>query len=100
MPHLPGGAFGKLTDGDLVRYRCHTGHAFSPDSLLAEQSEAVEKALYSALRALEEKAAIAQRLTERFSERMPKLASNHQEQARELEDEVALLRQLLASGIA
>jgi hypothetical protein len=46
------GALWELQDGNLSRYRCHTGHAFSPESLLAEQSDAIEEALYSALRAL------------------------------------------------
>ena len=46
------GALWELQNGNLTRYRCHTGHAFSPESLLAEQSDAIEQALYSALRAL------------------------------------------------
>ena len=59
------GALWELQDGNLTRYRCHTGHAFSPESLLAEQSDAVEEALYSALRALEEKATALRRLAAR-----------------------------------
>src|SRR5262249_50641287 len=45
------GALWELNDGDLMRFRCHIGHAFSADSLLAEQSESMEQALESALRA-------------------------------------------------
>ena len=36
-----------------VRYRCHTGHAYSADSLLAEFSIKTEETLWSAIRALE-----------------------------------------------
>jgi two-component system chemotaxis response regulator CheB len=38
----------------VPRFRCHTGHAFSLDSLLASVSDDVEATLWSALRALEE----------------------------------------------
>jgi len=37
-----------------VRFRCHTGHAYSPDSLLAEITETVEDSLWSSIRAIEE----------------------------------------------
>ena len=44
----------QLKAAGLVRFRCHTGHAYSLDSLLAEVSEAVEVSLWSATRALQE----------------------------------------------
>ncbi|MGL4621652.1 MAG: chemotaxis protein CheB, partial [Chroococcidiopsis sp.] len=53
-----GGVLWELDEGRLMRFRCRTGHAYSTDSLLAAQSESLEDALWSALRALEEKAAL------------------------------------------
>jgi two-component system chemotaxis response regulator CheB len=53
----------------VPRFRCRTGHEFSPESLLAEQSEHVERALWAALRALEEKAAMLRRMAGRSGER-------------------------------
>src|SRR5262249_27452786 len=35
------GSLWELQDGELTRYRCHTGHAFSADSLLADQDEGI-----------------------------------------------------------
>ncbi|NMO90699.1 chemotaxis protein CheB [Actinomycetospora sp. TBRC 11914] len=47
---------------DNPRFRCRTGHAWSPQSLGAAQDEAVERALYAALRALEDKVALSNRV--------------------------------------
>src|SRR4051812_19843881 len=44
----------QLKEGDNLRFRCHTGHAYSVDSLLAEFTEKTEESLWSAIRALEE----------------------------------------------
>lgn len=57
-----GGVMWEIQDGNLARFRCHVGHAYSLDSLVAEQSDSVERALWSAARALEEKAALARRM--------------------------------------
>jgi len=37
-----------------LRFRCHTGHAYSADSLLAEIGEGVETSTWNAIRALQE----------------------------------------------
>jgi two-component system chemotaxis response regulator CheB len=63
------GALWELRDGDLLRFRCHVGHAFSAESLMADQAEALETALRAALRLLEENAALARRMSARASER-------------------------------
>lgn len=42
-------------EGDLLRYRCHTGHAFSSAVLLAQQTAKIEETLWVALRMFEER---------------------------------------------
>lgn len=44
----------QLEEGGRFRFRCHTGHAFSPDTLLANLTEAVEDSLWSTVRTIEE----------------------------------------------
>ena len=48
------GAFVRLVEGNLIRYRCHTGHAYTASALLAEVSESVENLLWQSMRGLEE----------------------------------------------
>lgn len=55
---------GALTLGELGGFqvfRCHVGHAFSLEGLAREQSEEVERALWAAVRSLEESASINRR---------------------------------------
>ena len=44
----------QLREGGRIRFRCHTGHAYSLDSLVAGVGEAIEESLWNAIRALEE----------------------------------------------
>jgi len=50
-----GGVLWQIAEGELVRYRCHTGHAFTSSALLAQQDVKVEETLWVALRMFEER---------------------------------------------
>lgn len=60
-----GGTLWELREGNLVRFRCRVGHAWTSEALLASQSETLDAALWTALRALEENASLSQTLADR-----------------------------------
>lgn len=64
-----GGTLWELREGELVRFRCRVGHAWTSEGLLASQSETLDAALWTALRALEESAALSQQLSDRAQTR-------------------------------
>jgi len=59
------GSLWELEDNTSFRYECRVGHTYSLDALLRDQGEAVEAALWSAINALQERAAAFRRLQAR-----------------------------------
>jgi two-component system, chemotaxis family, protein-glutamate methylesterase/glutaminase len=70
-----GGVLWEIEDSGFLRFRCRVGHAFTARHLGAEQRYAIETALWSALRALEERASLYHRMADRASD------SNHEQTA-------------------
>ena len=91
------GALWELEEGEHLRYRCHTGHAYSQASLLVDQGVAVEEGLYTAMRAVHEKAAALRRLAERWPENMPGVKRDYEQRASELDQSADVLRAMLAA---
>jgi two-component system chemotaxis response regulator CheB len=57
-----GGTLFELKERSPLRFLCHTGHAFSLRSLATTQEQVADEALWTGLRALQEKQAILGRL--------------------------------------
>ena len=90
------GALWEINDEDMLRFRCHVGHAFSVESLNDGQGQMLEVALWSAVRALEEQMMLAQRIVERARKANHKRAVQVFEQrARDAEAHSSTIRQLL-----
>ena len=93
------GSLWEIDDKHVLRYRCHTGHGFTAESLAEDEDDTVEGALFSALRALEESALLARRLAQRAQG----VANVHSarswdQKARDAERNADILRGLLYSG--
>lgn len=93
------GALWEINDEDMLRFRCHVGHAYSADSLNDGQGQMLETALWSAVRALEEQMILSQRIIERARK------SNHtravrlfEKRVQEAEAHSSAIRQLLLQG--
>ena len=59
-----GGNLAQIEEGPIVRFRCHTGHAFSIASLLAEVNGSVDTSLWSTVRAIEERILLLRQLAD------------------------------------
>lgn len=91
-----GGALWELTENNILRYRCHVGHGFTADTLLTQKNEYLEAALWTALRALEENAALQRRLADRTRERgLSAISENYAKKSAEYESRAGVIRQVL-----
>jgi two-component system chemotaxis response regulator CheB len=90
---------GVLTEarlGSVESFRCHVGHAFSLESLVREQSDEMERALWAAVRSLEESAALSERLHAR--ENNEEMRLRYAEKARTQAQHADAIRQILLHG--
>ncbi|HTI34233.1 MAG TPA: chemotaxis protein CheB [Miltoncostaea sp.] len=97
-----GGALWVLSDAEgPLRYRCRVGHAWSAESLFADNAAGLEDALWTALRALQERAGLARRLGDDARARRRTLAAEHFERSAEDADRrAAIVRQALEQAYA
>ncbi|MDQ3743890.1 MAG: chemotaxis protein CheB, partial [Acidobacteriota bacterium] len=54
----------QLQEEKRIRFRCHTGHAYSIESLLAEITEGVEDSIWNAIRSIEESVLLLRHMAE------------------------------------
>jgi two-component system chemotaxis response regulator CheB len=87
------GVMWEIDEGQLVRYRCHVGHAYSEETMSLALDENVRRGLGSAVRALEERRELARKLqeqSERGGQKM--LAESWSRRAHEFEKELIVIR--------
>lgn len=87
------GVMWEIDEGDLVRYRCHVGHAYTAELASAAIDENLNRALGSALRALDERIALAEGLRDDAREKGHKQsAESWAEKAQEFGKEAQVIR--------
>jgi two-component system chemotaxis response regulator CheB len=91
------GVLWEIDDGKLVRYRCHVGHAYTAEAMSVALDDGLRHALGSALRALDERTALAQRLQSQANgSQRTRLAEDWARKAREFETEAQTIRASIA----
>jgi two-component system chemotaxis response regulator CheB len=78
-----GGVLWQMANGDIERFRCRTGHAYSEDGLYFSQEDALESALWAAVRSLSEHAELADRVARRARRKYDGATAEHLEQRRD-----------------
>jgi two-component system, chemotaxis family, protein-glutamate methylesterase/glutaminase len=87
-----GGAMWETNEDGVLRFTCQVGHAYSPQSMLSEQGSTVESAMWAALRILEERG----QLLERMAHRQHGAArARFEQRATEAEDHARRIRAVL-----
>jgi two-component system, chemotaxis family, protein-glutamate methylesterase/glutaminase len=91
------GPLWEVQEGSLVQFGCMIGHLYSPETLLASTEVEVEETLGMSLRALEERAVLAERLAARVRERDgdPRRADRHARQADSALERARWIRRLM-----
>ncbi|TGV81426.1 chemotaxis protein CheB [Mesorhizobium sp. M00.F.Ca.ET.149.01.1.1] len=87
------GPLWEIEDGDMVRYRCHTGHAFTADAMMEAQALEADEILWSLLRSHQQRAEFTRRMAERertrgrstLATRLARRASEYEEDAQVIE---------------
>lgn len=91
-----GGALWQVQEGGVVRYQCHVGHQYAPENLEAAQRDAIDGALWSAVRVLEEHAELKSRMARRAAEGGLRLVSEgFEEGARDAHEQAQRIRSVL-----
>lgn len=87
----------KLKQEGRVRFRCHTGHAYSLASLVAGISEGVEHALWTAIRALEEGGLLMREVAQHLETHDAAQAARLRKEAGEVHAKAETLRRIAAA---
>jgi two-component system, chemotaxis family, protein-glutamate methylesterase/glutaminase len=95
-----GGPLWALMDGRLTRYRCHTGHVYSQESFLSAQSRQIERALWAAIKGLDQRSQMLEDLgrDERHRRYLPGSKSRFQSEAVQLREHAQVLRDVVAAS--
>lgn len=93
------GVLWELNDSTVLRFRCRVGHAYGAETLMAEQGGHVEAALWTALQALRERAALSARMATKMDERGNRIsAARFAEQAGDADRRARVIEEVLTSG--
>lgn len=95
------GIIWQIGQGHPLRFRCHTGHSFTANVLLSEQTQMLENALWSAVQAMEEKVTFSRQMAAQMeSYNLQSAATKYEDHAKSLDTEVSVIRNIILNGFA
>lgn len=90
-----GGSLWQMNEGNRLRFRCHTGHAYSAEALLEQSQHSLEETLWVALRMMEERKNL---LTNMASRGEGYWSVQQEERVEEIKRHINRLREFLLNG--
>jgi two-component system chemotaxis response regulator CheB len=94
-----GGALWQMDEDNLMQFRCYVGHIYQGETLLEEQANRLEAALWTAVRIFKERHLLAQQLAEQGKGRGDNgAAARFQEQAERAEQYGEVIQQYILSS--
>ncbi len=95
------GALWEIHEGSSVRYRCRVGHAYSEEAIAVAQEASVERAMWTALRAVEERVALLEKLADQAERRgQSGVAGVFRERANAVGQDAETIHTLILAGQA
>jgi two-component system chemotaxis response regulator CheB len=95
------GSLREMWEGDVLRFRCRIGHAYTSQTMLEAQGDAIERALWTAVRHLEERGVLTRKLAAAAVARGHEgVAAMFEDRSAALRQECDILRQLIENGRA
>jgi two-component system chemotaxis response regulator CheB len=93
------GPIWKIKDGTLQRYRCHVGHAYSAQTMVAGQIEAQETHLWQALRLMKERVSLIWEMRAHAQNDHREMDAEACElKVRQLEKNISLIQEMVEEG--
>lgn len=91
-----GGGLWHVDADNLKKYRCHVGHSYSQDDLLIKQSESLEATMWIALRMMEERRMLLDKISEEESRKgFIRMANLHKVRGEDLKVHIDKLKEIL-----
>jgi two-component system chemotaxis response regulator CheB len=92
------GTLSRIEEKKIIRYRCHTGHAFTENALLADVTKGIEEDLWKALRGLDESILILEEMAARATNGIEAPVKTLQQKISEAKKHSLAIRETLISN--
>jgi len=91
-----GGGLWEITENKLHRYRCHVGHSYTEEDLVLKQQQGEEATLWVALRMMEERCILLEKMADQYRKRgLARLSASYDEKVEAIKIHISRLKEIL-----